>query len=88
MGQFLRSSYDNASIVSLIHNICMNAVSAEFHCVYDNIFYSVSIDYTTANIPVTTDFHNLFRFLRDNHYNPEDIRQQREHQLVDIDFQK
>ena len=43
--------------------------------VYDNHFTTVSSDYDQDNVPVPPNFHNLFRFSREQHYDLNDLNE-------------
>ena len=61
------------------------AVSAQFHVVYDNHFSTVSSDRTADNVPVPPQFHDLYRFSRENHVDPDDLVERRRRRLFQID---
>ena len=85
LGQFLGRSDEHASSVGLIRNLKTNGVSAQFHVVYDNHFSTVSSDWSSDNVPVPPNFHDLYRFSRENHYDPEDIVHRRGRELFEVD---
>ena len=84
MGQFLGRSSEHAGSIGLIRNLRTNAVTAQFHVVYDNHFSTVSSDWTADNVPVPPGFHNLMRFSCENHIDPADQVKQCRRQLFDI----
>ena len=85
MGQFLGRSTEHAGSVGLIRNLKTNAVTTQFHVVYDNHFSTVSADYTADNVPVPPEFHDLYRFSRENHYDRDDLLEKRKRALFNID---
>ena len=85
MGQFLGRSSEHAGSVGLIRNLKTNAVTTQFHVVYDNHFSTVSADYSADNVPVPPEFHDLYRFSRENHYDRDDLLEKRRQKLFNID---
>ena len=85
MGQFLGRSEEHAGSVGLIRNLKTNAVTAQFHVVYDNHFSTVSADLTADNVPVPPEFHDLYRFSRENLYERDDLLERRRTTLLNID---
>ena len=75
MGQFLGRSREHSSSVGLIRHLKSGGVSAQFHVVYDDHFTTVSSDYNQDNVPVPPNFHNLFRFSREQHYDLNDLNE-------------
>ena len=84
MGQFLGRSDEHASSTGLICNLKTGGVSAQFHVVYDNHFATVRSDWSADNIPVPSAFHDLYRFSRENHIDPEDIIKRRRRKLFSV----
>ena len=84
MGQFLGRSDKHASSIGLIRNLKTRKILAQFHCVYDCFFTTVLSDYNHYDIPVPPNFHNLFKYSRENFYG-DDIEQQRKRMLFDAD---
>ena len=85
MGQFLGRSDEHAGSVGLIRNLKRNAVTTQFHVVYDNHFSTVSADYSADNVPVPPEFHDLYKFSRKNHYERDDLMERRRRALFHID---
>ena len=85
MGQFLGRSTEHAGSVGLIRNLKTNAVTTQFHVVYDNHFSTVKSDFTADNVPVPPEFHDLYRFSRENHYDRDDLLERRSRELFNID---
>ena len=85
MGQFLGRSDEHASSIGLIRNLKTGAVSAQFHVVYDNHFSTVQSDWTADNLPVPPCFHDLYRFSREQHYDPDDVIEERRRKLLNVD---
>ena len=73
MGQFLGRSREHSSSVGLIRNLNTGAISAQFHVVFDDHFTTVSSDYTQDNVLVPSNFKELFRFSREQHYDQNDL---------------
>ena len=84
MGHFLGRSDYNALIVGITCDILNNAVSSRFHCVYDNHFSTAISCCNADSIPLLPDLPKLFWLSGYNHYNPEDVIQQRERQIFDV----
>ena len=85
LGQFLGRSDEHASSVGLIRNLKTNAVSAQFHVVYDNHFSTMSSSLNEDNVAVPANFHNLYTFSRENHYDPDEFIRTRRAQLFNPD---
>ena len=77
MGQFLGRSTEHAGSIGLIRNLKTNAISSQFHVVYDNEFTTVTSDWSNDNIPVPPNFHNLFKFSRELHIDKDDVLDER-----------
>ena len=45
-------------------------------------------DWTADNIPVPSAFHDLYRFSRENHIDPEDIIERRRRKLFSVDRER
>lgn len=86
LGQFLGRSREHADAVGRIRNIRTNAISAQFHVVYDNYFTTVHSDLHHDNIPVPYGFDDLLRYSTENAYHPDDVadsRRQRTQRMLD-----
>ncbi|GFH61161.1 hypothetical protein CTEN210_17637 [Chaetoceros tenuissimus] len=88
MGQFLGRSDEHASSIGLIRNLKTGKISTQFHCVYDCFFNTVTSDYNHDDVPVPPAFHDLFKYSRENFYDGDDLKQQRERMLFEIDRRK
>ena len=53
--------------------------------VYDNRFSTIQSDWTADNFPVPPCFYDLYRFSRDQHYDPDDLIEKRRRTLINID---
>ena len=85
MGQFLGRSTEHAGSVGLIRNLKTNAVTTQSHVVYDDHFSTVKSDFSADNVPVPPEFHDLYRFSRENHYDRDDLIERRSRQLFNVD---
>ena len=81
LGQFLGRSDKHSSTVGLIRNCKTNAVTAQFHVVYDDHFSTMDSDLNHDNIPVPENFNNLMKFSRENAYDPDDFVSKRRAEL-------
>jgi len=81
LGRFLGWSDKHSSTVGLIRNCKTNAVTAQFHMVYDDHFSTTSSNLNHDNIPVPENLHNLMKFSRDNAYDPNDFVSRRRTEL-------
>lgn len=85
LGQFLGRSREHADSAGRIRNLRTNAISAQFHVVYDNFFTTIYSDVDHDNVPVPPNFDTLLRFSTENLFHPDDIalykRQQTASQL-------
>ena len=81
LGQFLGRSDVHSSNVGLIRNLQTGKVSAQFHVVYDNHFTTVKSETNLDNIPVPDSFNELMIFSRENHFDEDDIRNDRQRRM-------
>ncbi len=81
LGQFLGRSDVHSSNVGLIRNLQTGKVSAQFHVVYDNHFTTVKSETNLDNIPIPDGFNNLMRFSRENHFDEDDLMNERQRRM-------
>ena len=62
LGQFLGFSKQHSSTIGLIRNVRTQAITAQFHCVYDELFTTV----VSSGVEPTTDEQGWIRLFRDS----------------------
>lgn len=82
LGQFLGRSREHADSAGRIRNLRTNAISAQFHVVYDNFFTTIFSDVNHDNVPVPPNFDTLLRFSTENLFHPDDIASYRRQQTA------